>query len=117
VLDPYSALSDKSITLNGWFVPFLPDINQENQYVANYLIQNALWTVEYFGIDAWRIDTYMYNDQAFMNRCNQALLQQYPNIHIFGESWVNNVISQAYFVKNKINFPFKSNQPGTLDFV
>ncbi|PSR56921.1 alpha-amylase [Adhaeribacter arboris] len=117
VLDPYSALSDKKVTLNGWFVPFLPDLNQENPYVANYLIQNALWTVEYFGVDAWRIDTYMYNDQAFMNRCNQTLLEEYPNIHIFGESWVNNVISQAYFVKNKINFPFKSNQPGTLDFV
>ncbi|QMU29250.1 glycoside hydrolase family 13 protein [Adhaeribacter radiodurans] len=117
VLDPYSALSDKKITLDGWFVPFLPDLNQENAYVANYLIQHALWTVEYFGVDAWRIDTYLYNNQAFMNRCNQALLEEYPNIHIFGESWVNNVISQAYFVKNKINFPFKCNQPGTLDFV
>ncbi len=117
VLDPYSALSDKKVTLDGWFVPFLPDLNQENPYVANYLIQHALWTVEYFGVDAWRIDTYMYNDQAFMNRCNQALLNEYPNIHIFGESWVNNVISQAYFVKNKIDFPFKSNQPGTIDFV
>ncbi|QNF32154.1 glycoside hydrolase family 13 protein [Adhaeribacter swui] len=117
VLDPYAALSDKKVTLDGWFVPFLPDLNQENPYVANYLIQHALWTVEYFGVDAWRIDTYLYNNQAFMNRCNQALLDEYPNIHIFGESWVNNVISQAYFVKNKINFPFKCNQPGTLDFV
>jgi hypothetical protein len=73
--------------------------------------------VENFGIDAYRIDTYMYNDQPFMNRCNAALLAEYPRLHIFGESSVNNVIDQAYYTRNKIDFPFKSNQPGGLDFV
>ena len=33
--------------------------------------------------------------QPFMNRCNQALLTEYPRIHIFGESSVNNVVDQA----------------------
>jgi glycosidase len=56
-------------------VPFLPDLNQNNAFVANYLIQHALWTVEYFGIDGWRVDTYQYNDLPFMNRCNAALLR------------------------------------------
>ena len=59
----------------------------------------------------------MYNDMPFMNRCNAALMEQYPNIHIFGESWVNNAVDQAYYTRNKIDFPFKSNQPGGLDFV
>ena len=117
ITDPHSAESDRRVTLNGWFVPFLPDLNQNNPLVANYLIQHAIWTVEEFGVDAWRIDTYMYNDMPFMNRCNAALLEQYPNIHIFGESWVNNVVDQAYYIRNKIDFPFKSNQPGGLDFV
>jgi glycosidase len=105
------------VTLDGWFVPFLPDLNQENPYVANFLIQHAIWSVENFGVDAWRIDTYMYNDQPFMNRCNAALLAEYPRIHIFGESSVNNVVDQAYYVRNNIDFKFKSNQPGALDFV
>ncbi|UFH54351.1 glycoside hydrolase family 13 protein [Spirosoma sp. KNUC1025] len=117
ITDPHGAESDRRVTLDGWFVPFLPDLNQSNPYVANFLIQHALWTVENFGVDAWRIDTYMYNDQPFMNRCNQALMDQYPKIHIFGESWVNNVVDQAYYTRNKIDFPFKSNQPGGLDFV
>jgi glycosidase len=117
ITDPYGAQIDRKITLDGWFVPFLPDLNQQNPYVANFLIQHAIWSVETFGIDAWRIDTYMYNDQPFMNRCNQALLTEYPRIHIFGESSVNNVVDQAYYVKNTIGFPFKSNQPGGLDFV
>ncbi|SNC61440.1 Glycosidase [Hymenobacter gelipurpurascens] len=116
ITDPYASQIDKKVTLDGWFVPFLPDLNQSNPYVANFLIQHAIWTVETFGVDAWRIDTYMYNDQPFMNRCNAALLKEYPKIHIFGESSVNNVVDQAYYVKNNINFPFKSNQPGGLDF-
>lgn len=117
ITDPHGAESDRKVTLDGWFVPFLPDLNQGNPFVANFLIQHAIWSVENFGVDAWRVDTYMYNDQPFMNRCNQALLDEYPKIHIFGESWVNNVVDQAYYTRNKIDFPFKSNQPGGLDFV
>jgi glycosidase len=67
--------SDFKVQQSGWFVPFLPDLNQNNAFVANYLIQHALWTVEYFGIDGWRVDTYQYNDLPFMNRCNAALLR------------------------------------------
>ncbi|MBF9220186.1 glycoside hydrolase family 13 protein [Hymenobacter ruricola] len=117
ITDPHAAQSDRKNTLDGWFVPFLPDLNQGNPYVANYLIENAIWQVEYFGVDAYRIDTYMYNDQPFMNRCNAALLAEYPRLHIFGESMVNNVVDQAHYTRNNINFPFKSNQPGTIDFV
>ncbi|WP_035567689.1 glycoside hydrolase family 13 protein [Hymenobacter sp. IS2118] len=117
ITDPHASTIDRKTTLDGWFVPFLPDLNQRNPYVANFLIQHAIWSVENFGVDAWRIDTYMYNDQPFMNRCNEALLTEYPRIHIFGESSVNNVVDQAYYVRNNINFAFKSNQPGTLDFV
>ncbi|GAB3568588.1 glycoside hydrolase family 13 protein [Spirosoma luteolum] len=117
VTDPHGAEIDRRVALDGWFVPQLPDLNQGNPFLANFLIQHAIWSVEEFGVDAWRVDTYMYNDQPFMNRCNQALLDEYPTIHIFGESWVNNVVDQAYYTRNKIDFPFKSNQPGGLDFV
>ncbi|MCY7358160.1 MAG: cyclomaltodextrinase N-terminal domain-containing protein, partial [Rudanella sp.] len=116
LLDPYASALDKKVTSNGWFVPFLPDLNQTNPIVANYLIQHALWTVEEFGVDAWRIDTYIYNDLAFMNRCNKALLDNYPNIHLFGESWVGNVPNQAYFTRNNIESAFKCNLPGGMDF-
>ena len=117
ITDPHASMIDRKVTVEGWFVPFLPDLNQSNPLVANYLIQNALWSVEEFGVDAWRVDTYLYNDLPFMNRCNQALMDQYPKILIFGESSVNNVVDQSYYVRNKIDFPFKSNQPGGLDFV
>jgi glycosidase len=116
LFDIYASAIDKKIVEKGWFTSFLPDLNQNNPFVANYLIQHALWCVEFFGIDSWRIDTYIYNDLNFMNRCNKALLDEYPQMHIFGESAVKTVISQAYFTKNNLNIPFKSNLPGALDF-
>ncbi|TAE32922.1 MAG: alpha-amylase [Cytophagales bacterium] len=116
ILDPYSSALDRRVMSEGWFVPFLPDLNQANPVLANYLIQNAIWQVEEFGIDAWRIDTYMYNNLPFMNRCNQALLNEYPNIHLFGESWTGTVPNQAYFTLNNIESKFKCNVPGTMDF-
>ncbi len=102
---------------SGWFVPFLPDLNHKNDFVANFLIQHALWTVEYFGIDAFRIDTYQYNDLAFMNKCNNAILEEYPGMYITGENSITNAIGSAYFVENNLNFPFKSTLPSAHDFV
>ncbi|MCX6215523.1 glycoside hydrolase family 13 protein [Spirosoma sp.] len=115
--DPHGSAADKKTLLDGWFTPFLPDLNQRNPYVANFLIQHAIWSTEMFSLDAWRIDTYKYNDLDFLNRCNKALMDEYPKIHLFGESVVNNPVGQAFFVKNTVGFPFKSNQPGALDFV
>ena len=117
LFDIHASTKDTKEVRNGWFTSFLPDLNQNNPFVANFLIQHALWSVETFDLDAWRIDTYIYNDLYFMNKCNQALLTEYPKIHIFGESAVNTVISQAYFTKNNLAIPFKSNLPGALDFV
>jgi neopullulanase len=108
--------SDFRVMQNGWFVPFLPDLNHANPFVEKYLIQHALWTVEYFGVDGWRIDTYQYNDLAFMNRCNAALLAEYPKMYLTGENSVTSPISQAYYVKNTFNTPFKSNLPSANDF-
>jgi glycosidase len=109
--------SDFNVQQNGWFVPFLPDLNQHNPFVANYLIQHALWTVEFFGIDGWRVDTYQYNDLEFMNRCNNALLEEYPRMFITAENAVNTAVSQAFFVRNNLYLPFKSTCPSPNDFV
>ena len=108
---------DKKITSDGWFTSFLPDLDQKDPLLANYLIQHALWTIEYFNIDSWRIDTYIYNDMEFMNRCNKAILDEHPQMLLFGESAVNTPISQAYFTKNNLNSPFKCNLPAGCDFV
>ena len=114
--DPYAAPSQKKALTDGWFTREMPDFNHENPFVANFLIQHAIWCVETFGVDAWRIDTYIYNNLEFMNRCNTALTDEYPHITMFGETWVHGTANQAYFAENVFDLPFKSNLHGVTDF-
>jgi glycosidase len=116
VFDPYASAIDKKIMTDGWFTQQMPDLNESNPYVANFLIEHAIWTVEAFGIDGWRIDTYAYNDLEFMNRCNKALMDEYPQLTMFGETWVHGVPNQSYLVQNNYNIPFKSNLQAPTDF-
>jgi glycosidase len=116
IFDAMGNAADKKVMLDGWFVPHLPDINQRNPYVANFLIQHALWTVEEFGIDGWRVDTYKYCDEQFLNNVNAALEKDFPTISIFGEAVANTVVGSAYFTKNNMQTTFKHNAPGTTDF-
>jgi glycosidase len=116
LMDPYASASDRKRMSDGWFTPAMPDVNQDNPFVATFLIQHALWCTEEFGLDGWRIDTYAYNDLNFMNRCNKALLDEYPQLHLFGETWVHGIPNQSFFTRNKYNIPYKSNLPGVTDF-
>jgi len=116
LMDPHASAADRRITSDGWFTTGMPDINQGDPYVANFLIQHAIWCVETFGVDGWRIDTYIYNDLAFMNRCNKALTDEYPKLTLFGEAWVHGTANQAFFVENNLINPYKSNLQGAVDF-
>ena len=116
IFSNYSSTKDKKQMLDGWFVPHLPDVNQRNPFVANYLIQHAIWSTEEFGVDGWRVDTYKYCDESFLNKVNDALLKEYPKLTIFGEAWTNTVTGSAYFTRNNMNVPFKHNAEGVTDF-
>ncbi len=115
-IDPYASQIDKKIMLGGWFVPHLPDLNLANPYVATYTIQNTIWSTEEFGIDGWRVDTYKYVDEKFLNDINTALLREFPSLTVFGEAWTNTITAAAYFTQNNINAPFKHNAQGVTDF-
>ena len=105
VFDPYHASADAKRMIDGWFTTEMPDINHENPMVEKYLTQNAIWSVETFGIDAFRVDTYKYCNVDVMNRLNKALLDEYPKIFTFGECWVEGVASQAYLSLIHISEP------------
>jgi glycosidase len=116
LVDEHAAGSDRDIAVNGWFTPFLPDLNQRNPFVANFLIQYAIWAVEEFGIDGWRIDTYFYSDKEFLNKINKTLYDEFPRISIFGETTTQSVTEQSYFTQNNLDIPWKSNLQGVTDY-
>ena len=41
--DPRPVESLKKAAMEGWFLDFLPDLNQKDPEVSRYLIQNTLW--------------------------------------------------------------------------
>lgn len=114
--DPYAAAADKRNMLDGWFTQDLPDLNQRNPYLSTFLIQHAVWCTEEFGIDGWRVDTYKYCEEPFLNAVNTALKREFPAVTVFGESWVNTPVANAYFTDGNIKAPFQHNAEGVLDF-
>ncbi len=102
VHDPYASKLEKKKNLDGWFDKHMPDVNQRNTHMRTYLNQLYLWWAEYAGLSAYRIDTYTYPDQEYMNELNKLLEKEFPNLFIFGETWVNGSATQSYFVKNNI---------------
>ena len=88
VLDPYASKVDKAETVDGWFVPSMPDLNQRNTHVIKYLIQNSEWWIETAGIDGIRMDTYPYADRQAMSLWMKTLDNEYPNFNTVGETWV-----------------------------
>ncbi len=116
LIDAYASKYDYEHSVSGWFTPFLPDVNQRNPFMQKFLIQHAIWTVEEFGIDGWRVDTYFYSDRDFLNDVNEALYTEYPHISIFGETTMQSVTEQAYYMQNNLNVQWKSNLQGVTDY-
>lgn len=118
VMDIHASEADRKKMLDGWFVPSMPDLNQRNPYVQNYLNQNHIWWIEYAGIDGLRLDTYPYNDPEYMAGWAQKLKAEFPNLSVFGETLVNSVASQAFFTGgNTVNRGFDTHLQGITDAV
>lgn len=118
VMDTHASEADKKKMLDGWFVPTMPDFNQRNPFVQNYITQNNIWWIEYAGIDGLRLDTYPYNDPDYMKDWIQKIKAEFPALSVFGETLVNSVAAQAYFTGgNTVNRGFDTELPGITDAV
>ena len=101
LMDKYTSESDKNTLSNGWFDKTMPDLNQQNPYLAKYLIQNSVWWIEYAAIDGIRMDTYPYSDQNFMTDWMKRINLEYPNFSILKETWLQTEPQTSWF-ENKL---------------
>ena len=99
VSDPYKSELDRNSTVKGWFVVDMPDLDQRNERLATYLIQNTLWWVEYAGINGIRMDTYPYPYKEYMADWSREVMAEFPELTIVAETWVPNTPSLAYWQK------------------
>lgn len=100
IVDPYASQVDFKETVDGWFVPTMPDLNQKNPHVMTYLIQNSEWWIETVGIDGIRMDTYPYADAEGMAVWMKTLGEEYPNFNVVGETWVTEPAYTAAWQKD-----------------
>ena len=100
VLDPYASKVDMRETVQGWFVPSMPDLNQHNPHLMRYLIQNSIWWIETIGIDGIRMDTYPYAFREPMAQWMKELDEEYPNFNTVGETWVTEPAYTAAWQKD-----------------
>jgi glycosidase len=97
--DPHPVEELKRETMEGWFLDFLPDLNQHDKEVSRYLIQNTLWWIGVTGLDGIRMDTWQYVPNDFWRDWNAALKREFPNFTVVGEVKDGDVVHTAYFQK------------------
>jgi glycosidase len=117
--DTHAAPIDAKMCMDGWFVKSMPDLNQSNPLVLNYLIQNALWWIEYADLDGFRVDTYSYCDKEGISKWTKSIMDEYPNFNIVGEVWMHSQAQMAYWQKDsKIGAieSYNSYLPSVMDF-
>ncbi|ALM49592.1 alpha-amlyase [Flavobacterium psychrophilum] len=117
--DTNASKIDRRQCVDGWFVPSMPDLNQSNPLVLNYLTQNAIWWIEYADLGGFRVDTYSYNDKAGIAKWTKAITDEYPYFNIVGEVWMHDQAQMAYWQKDsKIAAiqSYNSYLPSVMDF-
>ena len=117
VQDKYAAKADSRNFTAGWFVETMPDLNQTNPLVANYLIQNNIWWIEYAGLSGLRIDTFGYSDGAFLTAFTKRLMSEYPKLNMVGEEWSKLPAVVSHWQRGKVNFDgYVNSMPSMMDF-
>jgi len=115
--DPHASNYDSKLYTDGWFVPTMPDLNLRNPFMANYLIQNSIWWIEYIGLSGIRMDTYPYPYKWAMAEWNKRVLQEYPGFNMVGEEWTTNSAIVSYWQRGQSNLDgYQGELPSLMDF-
>jgi len=115
--DPRPVEQLKRETMEGWFLDFLPDLNQHDKEVSRYLIQNTLWWIGVTGLDGIRMDTWQYVPNEFWRDWNAALKREFPNFKVVGEVKDGDVVHTSFFQGGRVRFDgIDSGLDSLLDF-
>ena len=117
VHDPHLTESQRDLFTSGWFVGTMPDLNQNYTFLANYLMQNSIWWIEYADLSGFRIDTYPYIDKNFLSIWSKRIATEYPRFNFVGEEWSSNPTMVSYWQKGSNRYDdYDSYIPSMMDF-
>lgn len=115
--DPRAVENLKRETMEGWFLDFLPDLNQHDKEVSRYLIQNTLWWIGTTGLDGIRMDTWQYVPNSFWKDWTAAIKKEFPSFTVVGEVKDGDVVHTSFFQGGRVRFDgVDSGLDSLLDF-
>lgn len=114
--DPRPVEGLKRETLEGWFLDFLPDLNQNDIEVTRYMTQNTLWWIGVSGLDGIRMDTWQYVQNTFWHQWTSAIKREYPKFTVVGEVKDGDVVHTSYFQGGVVRQGADSGLDSLLDF-
>jgi glycosidase len=116
-MDPYASEYDKRLHAGGWILESLPDLNQRNPLLADYLIHNSIWWIEYAGLQGIRIDSWPYADKQFLSEWARRIMREYPTFNIVGQEWSELPAVTSYWQRGRQNHDgYISYLPSVFDF-
>ncbi len=116
LVDPHAPRAAWQDVTRGWFTDQMPDLNQENPLVAEYLIDNAIWWVETAELDGVRIDTFPYVGRGFWHDFHAALHGVYPRLTTVGEVLNPDAEVTSYFAGGRAHEGIDTGLDTPFDF-
>jgi len=115
--DIHGAEADRNRMLQGWFDRNMPDLDQRNPLLHEYLIQNSIWWIEFAGLDGIRLDTQPYPYKEMITEWSQRVFEEYPGFSLVGEAWLQRESMTSYYQKDSpLGFGYNSGVPSVTDF-
>jgi glycosidase len=102
-MDPHASEFDRRRQTDGWILESMPDLNQRNPLLADFLVQHSIWWVEYAGLQGIRVPALSYLDKHFTSEWTRRIMREYPAISIVGEEWSELPAVNSYWQKGKQN--------------
>ena len=103
-MDSHATFQTQARNVDGWFIDILPDLNQNDPEVAQYLIQNTLWWIANTGFDSVRMDTLPHVPRPFWEKWMTALKSEFPKVNVLGELYDGDPALLAFFQGGRRGF-------------
>ncbi|HVF57263.1 MAG TPA: alpha-amylase family glycosyl hydrolase [Pyrinomonadaceae bacterium] len=100
-MNPHATYQMQRSNLEGWFIDILPDLNQSDEEVRRYLVQNTLWWLGMVGFDAIRMDTLPHVPRDFWRDWSAAIKREYPAVNVLGELFDGDPALLAYYQRGR----------------
>jgi glycosidase len=101
-MDSHASEATRRRNLEGWFIDILPDLDQDDEEVRRYLVQNTLWWLGMVGFDAVRMDTLPHVPRPFWRDWSAAIKHEYPQVNVLGELFDGDPALLSYFQRGRV---------------